>query len=590
MTMRLRAALAFFGISAFLAACSIQGNQAANPASHGQALKRMSALTLTAPLSGPPTGAYFGAQVNPNPSLSAESQTETLEQSIGRPLALHNHYIGWNVIFPDSANVDGLAADYQRGRVPVVAWGCTGSLENVITMAQNAAAGQSNYLSQEAAALKAYPGQVIVRWFWEMNANNTTSPNPYPTPYPSPFPTGAYPHSTANGNTCIDTTTDPTTNATNYKAAWDAIRSYFLTNAGLTNVTFMWNPTESSTWASPSPMYPGDSEVDWIANDIYDYTSTGADFSTLVQPFYTEWSTHGKPMSLTEIASLNGSAGINGSNCKTDNQSTFIGNALTALQSSFPDYKAFMWFDGNGNTGCWPLTTNGQAAFGTMGQSPYMNAIVEASPVPETGSGRTVTISTPTYSQGTYLLAYIAVQSKAALTVVTPPNSGWTQVASYGISGPTGGVQVVFSHYATGSESSFPFSWPDPHTYSAILVPFSGVNQTTALDSALPATFSTSTAGTSFTTPAQSPTNGGEHIVTFFNVYASPALTVSQPGLPWTLSSTNAQGPYVDVFFAKDPTGVGTTGVTNPGATYSWGSGSYTTASFTAALLPAVTP
>jgi hypothetical protein len=219
-----------------------------------------------------------------------------------------------------------------------------------------------------------------------------------------------------------------------------------------------------------------------------------------------------------------------------------------------------------------------------------MNAIVEASPLPETGTGTSVTFEPATdYAQGTFLLAYVAVQSKSASTVVTAP-SGWTKVSSYGISGATGGVQFVYEHYATGTESSYAFGWPDSHTYSALLVPFSGANQTTALDAALPTAFTTSSAGTSFTTAAQSPTNGGEYVVTFFNVYAPSSVTVAQPGLPWVVASPNAQGAYVDVFLANDPTGVGGTGATNPGATYSWGSGSYTTASFTTAVLPANVP
>ena len=87
-------------------------------------------------------------------------------------------------------------------------------------------------------------------------------------------------------------------------------RHDIFTAQGVTNVTWVWSPNIDFSNSVPlRELYPGDSYVDWVAMDGYNWGNIGAwhtwdSFSTLFQQTYDEMlAITSKPMMIGEMAS-----------------------------------------------------------------------------------------------------------------------------------------------------------------------------------------------------------------------------------------------------------------------------------------------
>src|SRR6266487_4424693 len=111
----------------------------------------------------------------------------------------------------------------------------------------------------------------------------------------------------------------------------------------VTNVTWVWSPNIDFSNSVPlSELYPGDSYVDWIAMDGYNWGNIGAwhrwdSFSTLFQQTYNEMlAITSKPMMIGEMASTE----------QDGNKASWISDAyISQIPHNFSRIRAVIWFD-----------------------------------------------------------------------------------------------------------------------------------------------------------------------------------------------------------------------------------------------------
>jgi hypothetical protein len=145
---------------------------------------------------------------------------------------------------------------------------------------------------------------------------------------------------------------------------------------GATNVSFALILL-SKTFASSTigPWYPGNSYVDWVAADGYNFDGCGVGsakwftFSTLFSNLNNFAVLHGKPAMIAEWASTEDSL-------MTGRKAAWISAAATTMMS-WPHIKAALYFDGVGlHPGCtWPLPSSISAldAFALLGSQAWFN-------------------------------------------------------------------------------------------------------------------------------------------------------------------------------------------------------------------------
>ena len=133
-------------------------------------------------------------------------------------------------------------------------------------------------------------------------------------------------------------------------AMWRYVRGRF-SSKGVTNVTWVWCPNHESVpdaeWNQPENYYPGDSHVDWICADGYNWGTSQAwsswrSFDEVFGEIYTRLTTMapGKPFMIGEFASTE----LGG------NKGAWISDAATRIPSQYPQIKAFIWFNMNKET------------------------------------------------------------------------------------------------------------------------------------------------------------------------------------------------------------------------------------------------
>jgi len=274
---------------------------------------------------------YLGAWALPNDAaftLSTQNLT-TLENVIGRPLAISMHYDGLTDVFPSPQE----AADLQAGRIPLISLNCN------TTNASIAAGSQDAALIAKADAIKATGKPVFLRYLWEFNDNDT-----------------------ANGRTgCIDPATDVGGyfSAPEFIAAYQHIHNVMLAR-GATNIAWIWNPGGGGT--NGLPYYPGDAYVDWVGMDVYDRGSFQTSVFATPYAQYAHVGNGTHPVIIAETGAV------------ASDQVAFFNSAVPALQSQYPDIKALVYFDAAGPQGNYSLTPAGLAAFKQFASNPYMQA------------------------------------------------------------------------------------------------------------------------------------------------------------------------------------------------------------------------
>jgi hypothetical protein len=379
-------------LAGLFAACSSGTNPVAQPGAHAAdakhaQLRRMSTES-TPPVPIPSSGAYFGARVNPSgtsgPS-NLESETESLESTLGRDLATDMHYMDWGEITSSRLSEADYQGDLTYGRIPVISWECGDNLTTIAYDLNNNVTTSTDYQTVKTAAdaIANFGSPVFVRFFWEFNIDLDNEGK------------------NGDNTNCFTYTAGVTTRAaeaTEFKTAWEALVTFFQ-NQGATNVAWLWNPSydpsdlgDTASLSQLQTFLPGSSYVDWIGVDAYDKSDIG--FDATLSPFYGQFGSAGYPIMVGETgeeqdadgtstpppspgctqeqyfadATYSISNGTEGSlsTCASTNE----GSGVTA----FPNVKAFMYFDAQTNPSYdWILAdpSNGFTGFSTMASNSY---------------------------------------------------------------------------------------------------------------------------------------------------------------------------------------------------------------------------
>ncbi len=136
---------------------------------------------------------------------------------------------------------------------------------------------------------------------------------------------------------------NPTLTKTDFIYAWQRVVDIFRAQ-GVTNVAWVWNmntfPTTSVSWvdADIASYYPGDTYVDWVGADHYDFGSV-----TYLDPHYNFAVVHNKPFFLAEWGVKH-----SGSTLSALQQQQWIQDMFNYI-ASHPKIKASLYFNYNMN-------------------------------------------------------------------------------------------------------------------------------------------------------------------------------------------------------------------------------------------------
>jgi hypothetical protein len=277
--------------------------------------------TILEPATGALLGIFYG-----DASISATAA------KLGRTPPLHLTYYA----FSDDWTASNTADDVRAGRIPFVNWELFGA-----TLDDIASGKYDTLLNQRAASAKKLAQKFFVDFGAEMNGDW------------SPW-SGA-----ENGQS-----------SAKYVAAYRHVHDIFV-SAGATNVIWAFCPNVTSEpvvdWNEPLDYYPGDSYVDWMCVDGYNWgtSQSWSSWQTFAQVFkdiYPVLATKNKPIIIGEMASteLGGDKGA------------WISQIIPAMKTQFPLLKGLLWFDINKETD-WRISSSAtsEAAFKAMANDPW---------------------------------------------------------------------------------------------------------------------------------------------------------------------------------------------------------------------------
>lgn len=292
----------------------------------------------------PPSGAWFGALVNPDRSTPSSTPPEVnaLENKVGADynLDIVNHFY----TYAQSVGTTGEVEDLAAGRIPMITWGAT-STRSINNGSRDA------YIRAQATRIKNLGGPegklVFLRYFHE--------------------PEGDY------RATMVES-------ATAYINAWKRAQRLFA-EVGATNAVWVFCTTAYSFRVTPSrnprSFYPGDAFVDWIAADGYNFApgKPGAkwnSFTTVFQPWYNWAAQRPKPLMAAEY-------GVMEDPSIPNRKASWYNDMRNVVKTTFPLLQAVIaWSTVNikeGNTYNWNVDSSQQSldAWSAMAHDPYFN-------------------------------------------------------------------------------------------------------------------------------------------------------------------------------------------------------------------------
>jgi len=295
---------------------AIGGNATGGRATGGTAAGGSTNSAILEPATGALLGIFYG-----DASISATAT------KLGRTPPLHLTYYA----FSDDWTSGNTADDIRAGRVPFVNWELFGA-----TLDDIASGTYDTLLNQRAAAAKKLGQKLFIDFGAEMNGDW------------SPW-SGA-----SNGQS-----------SAKYIAAYRHVHDIFV-GAGATNVIWAFCPNVTSEpiadWNEPLDYYPGDSYVDWMCVDGYNWgtTQSWSSWQTFAQVFkdiYPVLASKNKPIIIGEMASTE----LGG------DKAAWISQIIPTMKNQFPLLKGLLWFDINKETD-WRISssTGSEAAFKTM--------------------------------------------------------------------------------------------------------------------------------------------------------------------------------------------------------------------------------
>jgi hypothetical protein len=277
----------------------------------------------------------MGAFVNPTDSQTLsttdhENLVLQFESMIGRKLDIEMWYYRWGTSFWNGAPL----WDVANGRIPEIKYGAstTPSLDSITDGSQDAT------LRALADGIRSLGSDVLFCPLWEMNGDweawsgaKTNDPGTYDGPL-------------------------------KYIKAWRHMHDIFV-QEGATNAVWVWAPDRGDSpkenWNHWLKYYPGDTYVDWVGFDGYNWgtsattwSSTWASFEDTFRPIYRDFAAR-KPIMIAETASTE----LGG------DKAQWMADAQAMIKARWPDVVAVTWFDDNKETD-WRVDSSSSALGG----------------------------------------------------------------------------------------------------------------------------------------------------------------------------------------------------------------------------------
>jgi beta-mannanase len=282
-----------------------------------------------------PCTVKFGMYVSGIPWDSNMTAIRNLDTAVNRHSSIVHWFAQWgdsgsgsfSVSQPSMLNtVRNYSSVGVTGATPFISWepwgpGPYSVANNTFPLQRIAAGAFDDYIDSWANGLRGYGGPVLLDFAHEMDGNW------YPWGYG------------VNGNTPGD-----------FIAAYSRVHERFV-DAGATNVQFVWtvdiwNPAGKN----PTAFYPGDSNVDWMAIDVYNWGAAGGGWASLSQGLdatqvYSRLAAlSSRPIMLAEWASTEAGPGDPAGASK----SQWILDAAQAIASKYTRITAAVWFSPSG--------------------------------------------------------------------------------------------------------------------------------------------------------------------------------------------------------------------------------------------------
>ena len=279
-----------------------------------------------------PSGAWLGASCQPSGGRTLTQQLANCQQEAHRRFAVVHFYRHWG----DSLTPKSVVSVAGGGQVPLINWNATVS---GVSWADIAAGRQDAAIITAAKQLKAL-GTPVMLAFQHEPENDTNA------------------------------TTDT---AASYVRAWRRVVTVFR-NQGVSNVSFAWIMMAStfSSSSAANAFYPGDSYIDWVAADGYNwaYNRPGQpwrSFQEIFANFYAWGALHPQPLMIGETGTMDDP------NDPT-RKAQWFANILPTIQN-WPNIKALVYYNAGSTTGnSWRYdnTTTDLTAFQTLAANSYL--------------------------------------------------------------------------------------------------------------------------------------------------------------------------------------------------------------------------
>jgi plastocyanin len=314
----------------------------------GQALaKPRNGYTYAGPVVLPTSGSMYGVhlELDPHNGLDRQTAMTNFEALVGRDMAIDREYYFWNDDFPTAD--DEWSRD--QGRTLYFSWSAhPNDFSGCRTWADIAAGVYDADIDAQAAKIIAFGAPIFFAFHHE------------PT--------------TGNNN-------DPCGTPAEYIAAWNHVHDRFGSD-GVTNVTWAWTLTAwSFSQNNAAQYYPGDSTVDVIAADGYNWF--GCTFHPgpwrepieVFQAFHMFGVDHAKPMVIAEYGT--------GEDSSNPNAKAQWFTNFADLMKVWTDVKGVTYFNaGNGSCDRYVDTSpQSLAAYNADGADVYFNPPTATRPV-----------------------------------------------------------------------------------------------------------------------------------------------------------------------------------------------------------------
>jgi beta-mannanase len=261
--------------------------------------------TTPPPVTPPKTTLQWGAYVG-----DSENNLATFESLVGKPVNIQSVFIGWGDSFPFST-----ASNLKSsGKTLLIFW------EQYGTTVDSINAGNSDaYIAKFAQDAKTSGASIILAPLHEMNGNW----DPW--------------DGTVGNNTPAKVVTE-----------WKRIHDAF---SGVSNVKFAWDVNNESVPNTAvntiSAYYPGDTYVDYVAVDGFNFGNPWQSFDTVFAGVLSQLQTYHKPIYILSMAAV-----------PDTRKAAWITDALTVQIPKYPAVAGWVWFNQNGADGNWLVNSD----------------------------------------------------------------------------------------------------------------------------------------------------------------------------------------------------------------------------------------